>query len=101
MTASQMAELQVDAVVDIATRDVLTYAAVERLCDPTVVVLVIDLGLVRFFDASGLGSLVAIRNASRWMGKTIALARVPEAVRQLMSITELDHHFVVTRLESR
>ena len=52
--------------------------------------LVIDLGDVTFMDSTGLGALVKIRNESIRLGKHIALANVPEQVRQILAITALD-----------
>ncbi|MFC5186497.1 STAS domain-containing protein [Actinomadura harenae] len=55
--------------------------------------LVIDFGGVRFCDASGLGVLVAVRNALAARGGRVRLARVRPAQLRLLRVVGLDTLF--------
>lgn len=57
--------------------------------------IVVDFAQVRFCDASGLGTLVAVRNRLREKGGDLRLARVRPAQRRIFDITGLDRLFAL------
>lgn len=86
--------------IDIANRDALSAAGLRALTLPDAREVVIDLGSVTFLDASGLGSLVSIRNASGVNGKSLLLANIPTRITRLLQLTDLLRHFTVTDLSN-
>ncbi|RFU37373.1 anti-sigma factor antagonist, partial [Actinomadura logoneensis] len=82
--------------IDLRTADALR----ARLTDlaglnggPACADLVIDFGGVRFCDASGIGVLVALRNALGAHGGRVRLARVRPAQLRLLRVVGLDARF--------
>jgi anti-sigma B factor antagonist len=86
-------DLVLSGEVDIQVTDALVRVVHSHLADTAVQCLLLDFGAVTFIDSSGLGALVAIRNAARNQGKDIALSNVSERIRQLLGITGLDGVF--------
>lgn len=86
--------------VDLATRNALTEIATGALGEPSVREVVIDLGFVTFLDASGLGSLVTIRNASHKHEKNLVLSAVPPRIAWLLELTNLLGHFTISTASS-
>jgi anti-anti-sigma factor len=84
--------------VDLATRDALREVAVDALGQPSIHELVLDLGSVTFLDASGLGCLVSIRNASIQLDRNLVLCNVPARILWLLELTDLLRHFTVETL---
>ena len=84
--------------IDVATRDELREAALSALNHDLIRQVVIDLASVTFLDASGLGSLVAIRNASDLKSKRLVLANIPAPIARLLELTDLLQHFTVAAL---
>lgn len=78
--------------IDLRTADLLRARLLE-LGDAGHERLVVDFGGVRFCDAIGLGTLVAVRNHLHAQGGEIRLARVRPAQRRLFQITGLDRLF--------
>jgi anti-anti-sigma factor len=89
-------ELVLSGEVDLQVVEVLTRVARSHLADAGVHRLLVDVGAVTFLDSTGLGALVAIRNAAEAQGKEIMLANIPERVRLLLGITGLDGVFAVS-----
>ena len=57
--------------------------------------IVLDLSGVTFFDSSGLGGLIAIRNAAGELGRSFSLRALPSRVSRLLQITGLTSVFAV------
>lgn len=93
-------QLSVRGDVDLATRDALTDMGISALGEPSVREVVIDLGCVTFLDASGLGSLVTIRNASHKHGKNLVLSAVPARIVRLLELTNLLGQFTISTASS-
>jgi anti-sigma B factor antagonist len=53
-------------------------------------VVVVDLGRVTFFDASGLSALLGGRRAAIERGGSLLLANVPPFIRRILVLTSLD-----------
>jgi anti-sigma B factor antagonist len=89
--------VHVDGEIDNATagllREYVISAAARSACPPR---LVLDLDLVTFCDASGLGALVAIRNAVRARDGDLVIARAPGMCRRILHRTGLDQYILVT-----
>lgn len=81
--------------IDLATRDALTRLCVSALGEPSIRDVVVDLSSVTFLDASGLGSLVTIRNAAHEHGKNLVLSAVPARIIWLLELTDLLGHFTI------
>jgi anti-sigma B factor antagonist len=88
-------DLVLSGEVDLQVTDALIRVAHSHLADTGVQRLLVDLGAVTFMDSTGLGALVAIRNAAKKQGKEIVLGNVPERIRQLLVITGLDGVFPI------
>jgi len=71
-------------------------ALADNACDD----LVLDLSGVSFIDPTGLGTLVAIRNATRDRAVTLHLRETTPPVRRLMKITNLDSVFNISDSQS-
>jgi anti-sigma B factor antagonist len=56
---------------------------------------ILDLQQVSFIDSSGLGALIACFSTVRKQGGSMALARVPKYVHDLMEMTRLTHFFEI------
>lgn len=91
-TEGNPCELIVSGEIDIAVADDLANAALAcfKLDTPGVV---IDLSPVTFLDASGLGALLRIRDASIAAEKVFILANIPPRVTRVLVITNLDAAF--------
>ena len=92
-TQPSCAELAISGEVDMAVADELLRAATAALRDCSCDDLVLDLSEVTFIDSSGLGTLVAIRNATQDRAVTLHLRGAAPPVRRLMKITNLDSVF--------
>src|SRR5579859_2878409 len=57
--------------------------------------IVIDLSDVEFMDSTGLGALVAIRNAAQESGREVHLRRPSSRVQRLLKITGMDNVFAI------
>jgi anti-sigma B factor antagonist len=57
--------------------------------------VVLDLSQVTFMDSTGLGALIAIRNASGAAKDTLVLANPSEQVQRVLELTKLDTVFTV------
>ena len=79
---------------DIAISDQLR-AAGEQAVATGCRTVTLDLTRVTFADATGLGTLLAIRNASEQAGTTLYLLNPPVCVWRLLQITELTDTFSV------
>ncbi|WUH97705.1 STAS domain-containing protein [Spirillospora sp. NBC_00431] len=96
----QIVVVHVDGEIDNATAGLLrehaisaAVSAARSACPPR---LVLDLDLVTFCDASGLGALVAIGNAVRAADGDLVIARAPEMCRRILHRTGLDQYITVT-----
>lgn len=72
-------------VMSAAAADVLLHEAISSGAHSVVV----DLALVSFCDAAGLGLLVGVNNILNLQGAQLSLVRVPVALRRLLTITGL------------
>ncbi|MDT4960742.1 MAG: hypothetical protein QOF87_389 [Pseudonocardiales bacterium] len=88
-------ELVLSGEVDLKVTETLIRVAHSHLADAGVQCLSVDLGAVTFMDSTGLGALVAIRNAVNEQGKEIVLGNVPDRIRQLLGITGLAGVFAI------
>ncbi len=52
--------------------------------------IVVDLGVTEFIDSSGLGALIGALKAARLAGGDLRLAAAPDAVKRVLSLTNLD-----------
>ena len=93
------AELTISGEVDMAEADELLQVATAALSDG-VCDLVLDLSEVTFIDSTGLGTLVAIRNATIDRAVTLHLRGTTPPVRRLMKITNLDSVFDLSASQS-
>ncbi|WP_171064392.1 STAS domain-containing protein [Actinomadura soli] len=88
--------VHVDGEIDNATAGLLREQAIAAAGPPCPPRLVLDMDLVTFCDASGLGALVAIRNAVRAADGDLVIARAPEMCRRILHRTGLDQYITVT-----
>jgi anti-sigma B factor antagonist len=79
--------------VDLEVVEALTRVAHSHLAHTGVQCLRFDLGAVTFIGSTGMGALVAIRNAAQYQGKMIELDNIPLRIRRLLVITGLDGVF--------
>lgn len=56
---------------------------------------IINLGLVDFMDSSGLVALIAGLKAARESGSRLVLCNVPDAIRLILELTQLDSVFEI------
>jgi anti-sigma B factor antagonist len=89
-------ELAISGDLDLATADELLHTATAALTDHASDDLVLDLSEVTFIDSTGLGALVAIRNATRDRAVTLHLRDAAPPVHRLMKITNLDTAFNIS-----
>ncbi len=89
-------DLVLSGEVDLQVSDTLIRVAQTSLEDAGVQRLLLDLGAVTFMDSTGLGALVAIRNAATKRGKEFVLGNIPARIRQLLGITGLDSVFAIS-----
>jgi anti-sigma B factor antagonist len=99
-TQPRCAELTISGELDMATTDELLRTATAALADNACDDLVLDLSEVSFIDSTGLGTLVAIRNATRDRAVTLHLREPTPPVRRLMKITNLDSVFNISNSQS-
>lgn len=64
--------------------------AVKELVEAGRTRIVVDLGGTEFVDSSGLGALIGGLKAARVAGGDLRIAAVPDAVRTVMRLTNLD-----------
>jgi anti-sigma B factor antagonist len=57
--------------------------------------LILDLHEVTFVDSSGLGALLLAQRLYRDLDRNLVLCHVPEKVRSLLSISQLDSAFTI------
>lgn len=65
-------------------------SAVEELVAAGKANVVIDLALTSFVDSSGLGALISGLKATRLAGGDLRIAAVPQSVRNVLRLTNLD-----------
>jgi len=99
-TQPRCAELAICGELDMAATDELLRTATAALADNACDDLVLDLSEVSFIDSTGLGTLVAIRNATRDRAVTLHLRETTPPVRRLMKITNLDSVFNISDSQS-
>jgi anti-anti-sigma factor len=75
--------------VDLATVPVLRDTLLNVLCDQHPAVLDVDLAEVTFLDCTGLGVLVAVRNAAVRTGSRLRVTNPQPIVRQILEVTGL------------
>ena len=93
-------ELAISGEIDLAGADELVRTATAALTHRASGDLVLDLSDVTFIDSTGLGALVAIRNATRDRAVTLHLRDATPPVRRLMKITNLDTAFNISTSQS-
>jgi anti-anti-sigma factor len=81
--------------VDVSVADQLRESGEQALAAPDCAGLVIELGAVTFLDSTGLGALVALRNAALEAGVSFELRDVPDPVRRILELTGMDTVFDV------
>ncbi|ROR67423.1 STAS domain-containing protein [Agrococcus jenensis] len=64
--------------------------AVQDLIDSGSARIVIDMSATDFVDSSGLGALIGALKAARLAGGDLRIAAVPETVRTVLRLTNLD-----------
>lgn len=89
-------ELAISGELDLAAADDLLQTANAALADSDCDELVLDLAELSFIDSAGLGTLVAIRNATLDRGVTLHLRDATQPVRRLMEITNLASVFNIS-----
>ncbi|MDI6400698.1 STAS domain-containing protein [Balneolaceae bacterium ANBcel3] len=57
--------------------------------------LILDLGAVSFADSSGLGALLLAQRLYRDLDRNLVLCNVPERIKKLLSISQLDNAFTI------
>ncbi|TDB85057.1 anti-sigma factor antagonist [Actinomadura sp. KC216] len=82
--------------IDYASGGLLRERVISAAGQATPPRLVLDLDGVTFCDASGLGALVAIRNAVRTRHGDLVIARPPVLCRRILHCTGLDQHIHTT-----
>ena len=95
VTNGSQCDLMLSGEIDLQVAQDLTRVARSHLADPGVQRLLVDLGGVSFLDSTGLGALVAIRNAANKQGKEMALGNVSDRISQLLGITGLGEVFSI------
>lgn len=86
--------------VDLEVVEALTRVAYSHLADTGVRCLRFDLGAVTFIGCTGMGALVAIRNAAQHRGKTIELANVSQRIRGLLVLAGLGGVFAIAATDA-
>jgi anti-sigma B factor antagonist len=75
---------------DLTARDAMTDALVERVGDPDVDRLVVDMAGVTFCDSSGLGALLDVRRAAAEAEVDMVLRSVSRQVARLLDLADVD-----------
>jgi anti-sigma B factor antagonist len=88
-------EMMLTGEVDLEVTDGLVEVALTHLADIGVESLSLDLAGVTFMDSTGLGALVAIRNAANEQGKELVVLNIPDGIRRLFVLTGLTTVFAV------
>lgn len=88
--------VHVDGEIDNANAGLLREHAIAAARSVSLPRLVLDLDLVTFCDASGLGALVAIRNAVLARDGHLVIARPPAMCRRILHRTGLDQYIPIT-----
>lgn len=57
--------------------------------------LILDLSSVSFADSSGLGALLLAQRLYRDLDRNFVLCHVPDQIRKLLSISQLDNTFII------
>lgn len=55
--------------------------------------LILDLSSLTFADSSGLGALLLVHRLYRDLDRNLVLCNVPERIRKLLAISQLEHVF--------
>jgi anti-sigma B factor antagonist len=90
-----MTRVAVGGEVDVSVADELRLAGEQALAAPDCAGLVIELGAVTFLDSTGLGALVALRNAALDSDVLFELRDVPDSVSRILELTGMDSVFTV------
>jgi anti-sigma B factor antagonist len=75
---------------DLTARETLTDALLERVGDPGVDRLVVDMAGVTFCDSSGLGALLDVRRAAADAEVDMVLRAVSRQVARLLDLADVD-----------
>lgn len=75
--------------IDIAAAPPLRAAAIDALEQSSGDELILDLSRVTFMDSSGIGALVAIRNAASAKDQAVRIVDPSPAVRRMLELTAL------------
>jgi anti-sigma B factor antagonist len=89
-----VAFLHVRGEVDVANADQLRTLGQDAISD-VVGTIRVDLSEVSFIDSTGIGALVAVRNAAEKAGRTLVLERPGPRVQKVLDITGLTAVFVI------
>jgi anti-sigma B factor antagonist len=81
--------LEVDGKITIGAGDLALRGAVHEALDGGGSNLVIDLGRVTTIDSSGVGELVSAYTTATNRGAKLKLARIPQKVNDVLTITQL------------
>lgn len=84
-----MAVVAVDGEVDLATADLLRDRLLGLLHEHGPTVLDVDLARVSFLDCTGIGALVAVRNAAIRAGRRVWITHPQPIVRRVLEVTGL------------
>lgn len=91
------ADLRVEGDVDahgaLVLETVVSRVFADQAADLTEIV--VDLTTVTFFDSSGLGVLVHLRERCRWHPARLRIRNAPSQVRKLLQMTGLAETFVM------
>jgi anti-anti-sigma factor len=89
-TQGDQCDLRVSGDVDLRVSEQLSAAGVRSVNESPARSVVIDLGAVTFLDSTGLGALIAIRNAAVAQAKELSLRHTPAGIRKVITMTGLD-----------
>jgi anti-sigma B factor antagonist len=94
-----MARVAVSGEVDVSVADQLRVAGEQAIAAPDCAGLIIELDAVTFLDSTGLGALVALRNAALDSDVAFELRGVPDPVRRILELTGMDAVFDIAPAE--
>lgn len=95
MTSTSAPHLVLSGEIDLAVAPALQAAGTELINSLAPGRLDIDLGEVTFIDSSGLGALIALRNAARRCGAGLVLVRLSPAVERFFDLAGVRGSFEV------